>query len=400
MSKVEARAKAALNKPAPLGPDIDMAALATTAPQSTSLSDALMERAAQVGFCSTERERAGSYVQQDASVLMSASLLEGVEIMPIAQALECYPWARELMWAQVAPDADKYTAHAALAAPGGYFIRALAGARPVLPLQACLLIDTTGSTQSVHNLIVAEEGSELHIITGCASASHVQRALHIGVSEFYIAKGATVSFTMVHAWGPMVGVRPRTGATLAEGAKFINNYICLSGVGTLQSYPTIRLEGPGATAHSSSIIVAPPGSEIDIGARIILSAPGCRAQSVARAITTGGRIYSRGHMVGAAPDTRGHLECRGLMLHPGGSILAVPELEALSDGAELSHEAAVGKIAREELAYLMCRGLTEDEATSAIVRGFMDVSLGGLPRGLADEIKRTIDELDISPKSG
>ena len=61
---------------------------------------------------------------------------------------------------------------------------------------------------------------------------------------------------------------------------------------------------------------------------------------------------------------------------------------------EMSHEAAVGKIAQEEILYLMSRGLTEDEATSTIVRGFLSVDIPGLPPQLKAEIDRAVEQSD------
>ena len=70
---------------------------------------------------------------------------------------------------------------------------------------------------------------------------------------------------------------------------------------------------------------------------------------------------------------------------------AIPELKGLVDGVELSHEAAVGKIAQEEILYLMSRGLTEEEATATIVRGFLSVDIPGLPAPLKAEIDRAVE---------
>ncbi len=59
-----------------------------------------------------------------------------------------------------------------------------------------------------------------------------------------------------------------------------------------------------------------------------------------------------------------------------------PEIEGSVVGTELSHEAAVGKLAKDEIEYLMSRGLDEDEATATIIRGFLDVKIAGLPEAL------------------
>jgi Fe-S cluster assembly scaffold protein SufB len=88
--------------------------------------------------------------------------------------------------------------------------------------------------------------------------------------------------------------------------------------------------------------------------------------------------------------TRGHLECKGLILKDG-MIYAIPEIEGNVVGTELSHEAAVGKLAREEIEYLMARGLDEDLATATIIRGFLDVKITGLPPVLQQQIDAAID---------
>jgi hypothetical protein len=74
-----------------------------------------------------------------------------------------------------------------------------------------------------------------------------------------------------------------------------------------------------------------------------------------------------------------------------GTIHAIPELKGTLAGINLSHEAAVGKIAEEEVEYLMARGLTRSEATATIVRGFLRVDIEGLPPLLSAELQRAIE---------
>ena len=114
---------------------------------------------------------------------------------------------------------------------------------------------------------------------------------------------------------------------------------------------------------------------------------------ITRAITNGGTIISRGAIVGEAPQTKGHIECRGLILRDG-IMHAIPEIDGRVVDVELSHEAAVGKIARDEIEYLMARGLSEEEATATIIRGFLDVRIEGLPDALQKQIDDAIDSAD------
>jgi hypothetical protein len=285
---------------------------------------------------------------------------------------------------------DKYSASAETDLHNGYVIRALPGAKSIYPIQACLYMGKDGLQQNVHNIIIAEEGSELHIITGCTTAPHTKRGIHIGVSEFFIKKNAKLSFTMIHNWAEDMVVRPRSVARVEEGGLFLNNYVCMKPVRSLQMYPTTHLVGENAVARYYSIIVGSPGSEYDVGGRIFLEKPGARAEIIARAISNGGVIVSRGDLIGEVPGIKAHLECKGLILN-GGVIHAIPELRGFADGVEMSHEAAVGKIAQEEINYLMSRGLDEEEATSTIVRGFLNLDIPELPAPLRAEIDRAVD---------
>jgi Fe-S cluster assembly scaffold protein SufB len=245
--------------------------------------------------------------------------------------------------------------------------------------------------QNVHNIIIAEEGSEMHIITGCATSSKDEPGLHLGVSEFYIKKGAKITFTMIHNWNPEIAVRPRTTAIIEEGGLFLSNYLLMKPVNSIQMYPTARCAGENSVVRFNSILVAAQGSSIDAGSRVFLDAPKSRTEIVSRAITTGGNITARGYIEGNAPDVKGHLECRGLILGEKGAIHAIPELKGTLAGIDLSHEAAVGKIAEEEVEYLMSRGLTRHEATAAIVRGFLRVDIEGLPPMLGAELKKAVE---------
>jgi len=195
---------------------------------------------------------------------------------------------------------------------------------------------------------------------------------------------------MIHNWAEDIVVRPRSVAQVEAGGLFLNNYVCMKPVRSLQMYPVTHLVGEDAVARFYSIIVGSPGSEYDVGGRIFLKKPGTRAEIIARTISNGGRIISRGHLIGEVPEIKAHLECKGLLLK-GGLIYAVPELEGHADGVEMSHEAAVGKIAQEEICYLMSRGLNEEEATATIVRGFLNVDIPGLPAQLKAEIDRAVE---------
>lgn len=344
-----------------------------------------------IGVDAKGKNRSGTFIQKDCSVVHSHSGADGLEIMNISKALDQYDWARDYLWHQIAPDKDAYTKTAFDKPHEGYFIRSLPGARICEPVQSCLYISEERFSQNVHNMIIAEENSEMHVITGCATAPNLVSGLHVGVSEFYVKKGATLHFTMIHHWGENVHVRPRSAIYVEDGGVVVSNYISLRPVGSLQMNPVTYLEGKDAVARFNSILVAAQGSEMDIGSKVVLRKAGARAEIISRAITTGGTIIARGELIGEVEGVKGHLECKGLILKKG-IIRAIPELTGCVPGVEMSHEAAVGKIDRGEIEYLMARGLDEETAVSTIVRGFLNVDIEGLPPGLSAEIDQVVAE--------
>lgn len=398
MSEIREKAERTKDKKAALGVDVDLNEYARPKkswdydPEFGRFSPEERDHLLRVGVELTDTEHAGTFVQADASVVHCQANIPGVEVLPITEAMHRYNWVADHMWRLVSVDTDKYTARAELELDNGFFIRVHAGVRMELPIETCLYMRTHGLAQHVHNLVIVEPGAKLHIITGCTVHPVVTSGLHIGISEFYVGAGAELTSTMIHNWAKDIHVRPRTAVMVEENGRFISNYILLRPVGSVQTYPVVTLKGSGAIARINSILVAHPGSELDVGGRVILEAPHTRAEIISRSLTVGGTCISRGHLIGLAPDVKAHLECRGLILSPTGVIYAVPELEGRVAGVEMSHEAAVGRIAAEEIEYLMARGLDEDEAVSAIVRGFLRVKIEGLPPTLEEEIDQTILE--------
>lgn len=389
------RAQEAVDKRSRYGEDVDIGRFGegerdfSPINDLSELSESEKKELMDVGI--QEEARSGSYLQFDNSVIFELEAQEGIEIMSIPRAMEKYDWFRDYWWKAVAVDQDKFTAYAQLHEPMGYFIRAKPHTTSKFPVQSCLYIKSPGSVQNVHNVVIAEEGSKLDVITGCAVGEETGDALHIGISEFFVKKGATLSFTMIHSWGEGVTVRPRSVAVVEEEGTFFSNYINMRHTRSIQMYPTAYCVGKNSMARYSTVLVSREGSKIDVGSRAVLKAPGARTEMISRAIGLGGEVCLRGDIEGEAKEVKGHLECMGLMLSDKGYILSIPELKASLQDLDLSHEAAIGKIAEGEIFYLMTRGLSEEEAIAAIVRGFLNVEITGLPKALDDEIKRTIE---------
>jgi Fe-S cluster assembly scaffold protein SufB len=389
------QAKAAKDKSAPFGSDIDLDSFSYHSGEAGDLqsmdevSESDRELLTEVGFDAQQKSVSGSFIQFDNESILADVLIkqEGLEVMPISDALRRYDWLDDYLWNAVPIDADKYTARSELESYDGYFIRAKAGANIKMPVQTCLILKKEQSVQNVHNIIIAEEGSEMHIITGCATPSDMEKSLHLGISEFYIQKNASVSFTMIHKWAEQVDVRPRSAAIVNQSGVFLSSYAILSPIKSIQTFPKVRLIGLGSKADLYSVVYGTKKSLYDIGGSLSLESPRSSGKVISRTIATDeSEIIARGDLIGASPETKARLECDGLLISDKAVIRAVPMLQAKAEGTELSHEATVGKVGADQLNYLMSRGLSEEESTSLIVSGFVKLKVPDLPPALQSAI--------------
>jgi hypothetical protein len=390
----------ALKKKGAYGKDLDLEHYDVRADETIEVDDLqksdykkYMEN---VGIVADEMDRSGTLMFIDNHPShCSPKVQEGLEVMTTQEALRRYDGLKDYFWKAMDPTKDKYTAKTYLEDGNGYFVRVRSGYHIKYPLQTCMLLKTNRATQNVHNIVIVEDNASLEMITGCSTAHHANDSLHVGVSEIYVGDNSNLTFSMIHSWGKDTGVRPRTSTVVGKNSNYTNNYVILNPVGTLQSFPVATL-GDDSSATYNTMCIAHENSDIDTGGMVNLNGRRSRAEIMSRSISMGGKMCARGRMVGNAPEAKGHLECRSIILKDGGTTLAIPELEAHIADVEMTHEAAVGKIARDQIEYIMSRGLSEDEAVSMIVKGFLSAgSINGLPPELQKELDEAIAKANL-----
>lgn len=361
----------------------------------TRIPHKILEEAYKAGIEKSEEHRSGTLMHIDQSTVYSKvneAFRGKIEIMDTKEALRKYSWLNDYMWKLVDMDKDEFTKRVAEDFSGGYFMRILPNAEVIFPLQSCLMITKGDLEQKIHNIIIADEGSKAHIISSCVQHFEVEKASHLGISEFYVKEGAVLNFTMIHNWSEKTLVRPRSAALIEDRGEFVSNYLCLRPVGDVQMYPVAFCNGEDSKVIFNSILYGYGKSLLDIGSKAILNGKNSRAEMISRAIARkGSEIIVRGRIDGNNSECKGHLECRGLIMDNESVIQSIPELIARKKGAEITHEAAVGKVSEKEIIYLMTRKLSEEQAISMIIRGFMDVGIMGLPKTLSEEVNRIVD---------
>lgn len=333
---------------------------------------------AEVGVCIEGVKRSGTYVLRDFQTVCALTETEGLELLPISAALKQYDWLHEkYYWRAVSADVDEITARCALQAePHGFFARVRKGTKVTFPCQAGVCMASAGIDHMIHNIVILEEDSEFHLITGCVSQNDVNRGNHFAVSEQYVGRNAVLTSTMIHHWDSGITVCPHAGTIVEEGGVCASNYISLQPAGNIRFNPQTWLDGKGASAKCTTIILGSDGSMIETGDEVYLNAKDTRAELAYRGVCTGGCMVQKGLLIGNN-SCRAHVDCANLMLDPGeeGFILSIPGLKALHSEARMSHEASVGKIFPEQVAYLQTRGMKEQEAISMIIRGFLGADI-------------------------
>ena len=164
----------------------------------------------------------------------------------------------------------------------------------------------------------------------------------------------------------------------------------MSGVKKIVSNPVAHVSA-GGSAQFYSIIYSREDSYFDTGSVAMLNGDGASGEIVSRVVAEAGTVISRQKLSGNVKGTIGHMECSGLLINERGVIHSIPELRGAHPDINLSHEAAVGRISKAELSYLMARGLTEDQARALIIRGFLDIKIEGLPPKVQALIDETVE---------
>ncbi len=345
---------------------------------------------AEVGVILESENRSATMVIRNDQPVCLDSKDQGIELLPLSVAFQRYDWLeKNYSFKTIAADFDEFTAKCANQEPLGFFIYVRQGVKVTLPCQVAIHMATNALTQTLHNIVILEEDSQLELITGCVSEQSVNQGQHLSVEEYYIGKNAKFTSTMVHSWVSDVEVYPHAGATVAENGQYESNYISLRAAKLVKSNSQTFLNGDKATAKYLSIVLGTTGSVIDTAGNVYLNANNTSAELLHRGVCSGGIIHQGGLLIGNA-SCKAHVDCAGMLLDNEGNgyIESIPGIKSHHPDARMSHEASIGKIAPEQVEYLMSRGMEELEAISMLIRGFLNVDIEGLGPELDEQIAK------------
>ncbi|MDO4488759.1 MAG: SufD family Fe-S cluster assembly protein [Eubacteriales bacterium] len=239
-----------------------------------------------------------------------------------------------------------------------------------------VVIAKTGLKETVKNDFFIGDNCDVQIVAGCGIHNcGNQDSEHSGIHRFFVGKNSKVKYVEKHygekADGQTGGaiMNPSTEVYLEEGSYLEMESTQIRGIDSTRRYTkAVVKENASLVVKERLLTNGTQFAESSMDAELI--GEGASANLISRSVATdSSRISFKSNIIGKAA-CHGHTECDSIIMDDA-KILAVPALDAVHPDASLIHEAAIGKIAGEQLIKLQTLGLTEEEAEAAIIDGFL-----------------------------
>ena len=237
-----------------------------------------------------------------------------------------------------------------------------------------VVLSESGIKETVYNDFYIGEDSDIVIVAGCGIHNcGNQDSEHDGIHRFYVGKNAKVKYVEKH-YGEGDGngkriLNPGTEVYMEEGSSMEMEMVQIKGVDS-----TIRTTVAELAAGARLVVrerLLTHGSQQAVSDYVVrLNGEDASADVVSRSVAKDDSYQKFDSQIVGNAKCSGHTECDAIIMG-NAKIVAVPQLEANNIDAALIHEAAIGKIAGEQIIKLMTLGLTEEEAEAQIVNGFL-----------------------------
>jgi Fe-S cluster assembly protein SufB len=319
---------------------------------------------------------------------------QGVIFVGSTEGLHKHPEIFKKWFGKVIPSSDnKFSALNSAVFSGGSFIYVPPGVKVKHPLQAYFRINAQNFGQFERTLIIADEGSEVMYMEGCTAPKFETSTLHSAVVELVALKGAKIQYVTVQNWSSNV-FNLVTKRGLAHEDAEIKWIDCNIGSRLTMKYPGVIMKGKRARGEVISIALASDGQHQDTGAKMIHAADDTTSNIVSKSISIGSGVATYRGLVDIPPHRKGcknNTECDALLINSHSRTDTYPAIVARGNQNSFQHEASVSKINTEQIFYMQQRGLTEGQAMSLAVNGFVNDLVREFPMEYSVELKRLID---------
>lgn len=375
--------------------------LKPTANQATSweeLPPEIKETYDRIGVPEAEKDfLAGVSAQYESEVVYESINKElskkGVIFCDMDTGLKKHPEiVKKYFGTLIPPHDNKFAALNSATWSGGSFVYVPKGVHVTLPLQAYFRINAERFGQFERTLIIADEGSSVHYVEGCTAPIYTTDSLHSAVVEIFVKKNARVRYTTVQNWSTNVYNLVTKRARVDDHG--IMEWIdCNLGSKITMKYPSVFLYGESSRGEVLSIAFAGNNQIQDAGAKMMHFGKNTSSRIVSKSISKDGGQTSYRGLVQVSPGAENSsvfVSCDALILDEESRSDTYPYMKIKEADVEMQHEATVEKLGDEKLFYLMSRGLSQADAESALVLGFMEPVTKEIPLEYSIELNRLI----------
>lgn len=248
----------------------------------------------------------------------------------------------------------------------------------------------------VYNFSVEEDESyvaEGVVSHNCTAPVYSTDSLHAAVVEIFVKKSARCRYTTIQNWSNNVYNLVTKRAFVEEDGimEWVDGNL---GSKITMKYPSCYLVGRGARGEILSLALANSGQHQDAGGKLVFLAPDTSGEIISKSVSVGtGRTSYRGlvKIIKNAQRVKCNVRCDALIIDEASRSDTYPTMQVSEPNVNIGHEASVSRIGEEQLFYLMSRGMTEMEATSLIVNGFIEPIVKEIPFEYAVELNRLIN---------
>jgi len=318
---------------------------------------------------------------------------KGVIFKSIEHGLRDHPDLFREYFSKIIPIEDnKFAALNSAVWSGGSFVYIPKGVTVEMPLQAYFRVNQADQGQFERTLIIVEEGAQAHYVEGCTAPIYTTDSFHSGVIEIIVKKDARFRYTTIQNWSNnMYNLVTQRAHVYENGTmEWVDANL---GSKLTMKYPSCYLLGEGAHGEILSMAFASKKQHQDTGGKAIHFAPNTTSKITSKSISkSGGRASYRGLLKvhPSAVGSKSNVVCDALLLDETSRSDTYPYIEIDAEDVTVGHEASVSKVGEEQLFYLMSRGMTEEQAATMVVSGFIEPLVKELPMEYAIEMNRLI----------
>lgn len=326
----------------------------------------------------------------------------GVIFCPMSEAIREYPELVKKYIGTVVPARDNFYAalNSAVFTDGSFCFVPKNTICP-MELSTYFRINNMNSGQFERTLIVAEENSHVSYLEGCTAPMYDENQLHAAVVELIALDNAEIKYSTIQNWytgdengvGGIYNFVTKRGLCKGNGSKISWTQLETGSAVTLK-YPSVILQGDNSIGEFYSVAVTSKRQQADTGTKMIHLGKNTRSTIISKGISAGESNNSyRGEVrIGKKADgARNYSVCDSMLIGQKCGAHTFPYISSENPTSSVEHEASTSRVGEEQIFYLMQRGISEQDAISMIINGFVKEVLKELPLEFAVEANKLLD---------